>query len=256
MANMIMNDLKKRFRAANSPETSSEELKLLSLDNDPLIRASVIHNINRPISSVEILYNDKSSLVQDAIQMQILPPHVQIIKSDEVIGKTIVLRNAEITDAQFIVQLRNDAKKSRFISTTSQDIEAQISWLKKYKESNNQAYFIITDKSGKRYGTVRIYDQKGDSFCWGSWILSDDAPSHFAIESSLIVYKYALKIGFKSAHFSVTKGNDSVIKFHQRFGAKLVSESDDEMFFSISEKEILSSIKRYSRFLPEDIKII
>lgn len=251
----MKNSLAIRFREANSIETSQEELKALSLDDDEIVRASVIHNANKPISSIEILFNDKSKIVQEALEMNGYNSQIQIIKSNSVSGKTITLRNADISDAQFIVQLRNDAKKSRFISATSQDIDAQISWLKKYKESNDQVYFIITDNSGKRYGTVRIYDQKGDSFCWGSWILSDDAPKHFAIESSLIVYKYALKIGFKNAHFSVTKGNDSVIKFHQRFGAKLVSESDEEMFFSISEKEILNSIKRYSKYLPDEIKI-
>lgn len=244
-----------KFRDANSPETCSDNLKRLALDDDPIVRASVIHNANKPVSTVEILYNDKSELVQEALKMQSYPSPLQIIKSESVTGKTIILRDADISDAQFIVQLRNDAKKSRFISATSQDIDAQVSWLHKYKESNDQVYFIITDKSGKRYGTVRIYDQKGDSFCWGSWILSDEAPKHFAIESSLIVYKYALKIGFKNAHFSVTKGNDSVIKFHQRFGAKLVSESDEELFFSISENEILNSISKYSKYLPDEIKI-
>ncbi|HHJ4614101.1 TPA: N-acetyltransferase, partial [Citrobacter freundii] len=122
-------------------------------------------------------------------------------------------------------------------------------------ESLNQAYFIITDLNGNRFGTVRIYDQQEYSFCWGSWILSSEAPSHFAIESALMVYQYALKLGFTSAHFSVTKGNSSVMKFHERFGAKLNDESDEECFYTISKEDILNSLNKYNKFLPDDISI-
>lgn len=247
--------LVERFRAANSIETTDENLKLLSLDSDPVVRAALLHNQKIPLGVVEILFNDKSEIVQEALKLNGYPVLPVITKCKQIVGRTVVLRDADVSDAQFIVQLRNDEKKGRFISTTSSDISAQIKWLNDYKESSNQAYFIITDVNGKRFGTVRIYDQHENSFCWGSWILSSEAPSHFAIESALMVYKYALTLGFTGAHFSVTKGNTSVMKFHERFGAKLNDESDEECFYTISKENILNSIKKYKRFLPEDISI-
>lgn len=224
-------NLVERFRAANSIETKDEDLKLLSLDADPIVRAALLHNQKIPNGAVEILFTDKSEIVQEALKMNGYPVLPEITKCKEIIGRTVILRDAETSDAQFIVQLRNDEKKGRFISATSSDVSSQVNWLTDYKQSSNQAYFIITDVNGKRFGTVRIYDQQEFSFCWGSWILSSEAPSHFAIESALIVYNYALKLGFTSAHFSVTKGNSSVIKFHERFGANLNGESEEECFY-------------------------
>ncbi|HFS8947075.1 TPA: GNAT family N-acetyltransferase [Enterobacter roggenkampii] len=248
--------LVERFREANSPETSDEKLKLLSLDSDPVVRAALLHNKKIPLGAKEILFNDSSEIVQEALKVNSYPVLPVITKCKEIVGRTAILRDADVSDAQFIVQLRNDEKKGRFISATSSDVSAQVNWLNGYKNSTNQAYFIITDMNGKRLGTVRIYDQQEYSFCWGSWILSSEAPSHFAIESALIVYNYALKLGFTSAHFSVTKGNSSVIKFHERFGANLKDESEEERFYSISKDSILSSINKYKRFLPDGISIL
>lgn len=244
-----------RFRAANSIETTDENLKFLSLDSDPVVRAALLHNQKIPLGAVEILFNDKSEIVQEALKVNGYPVLPVITKCKEIVGRTVILRDACVSDAQFIVQLRNDEKKGRFISATSSDVSAQIKWLNDYKESLNQAYFIITDLNGNRFGTVRIYDQQEYSFCWGSWILSSEAPSHFAIESALMVYQYALKLGFTSAHFSVTKGNSSVMKFHERFGAKLNDESDEECFYTISKEDILNSLNKYIKFLPDDISI-
>jgi RimJ/RimL family protein N-acetyltransferase len=244
-----------RFRTANSPSTPGEVLKALSQDLDPVVRAALLYNQQLPIGAVEILFNDDSEIVQEALKVNGYPVLPMITKCKKIAGKSVILRDADTSDAQFIVQLRNDEKKGRYISATSADVSDQVEWLNGYKDATNQAYFIITDLLGKRYGTVRIYDQQEYSFCWGSWILSSEAPGHFAIESALMVYQYALKLGFTKAHFSVTKGNSSVIKFHERFGAELREESEEECFYTISKEKIIKSIEKYKRFLPENIAI-
>lgn len=174
----------------------------------------------------------------------------KIKKKDVIRGNSILFRNACEDDASFIVNIRNDEKKSRFISATSPDIQVQKQWLKDYQRSENQAYFIITNFDDEPFGTVRLYDQQGDSFCWGSWVLSSDAPSHYAIESALMVYTYALQLGLHNAHFDVRKGNNSVLKFHQRFGAVITQETDLDSFLTIDEEAILASLNKYRKFLP------
>ena len=89
----------------------------------------------------------------------------------------------------FILQLRNDPVKGKYLSSTSSDLELQIAWLEKYAIDNSQIYFIIEDKNGERFGTIRLYDVKENSFCWGSWILREGRPSGFAMESALLVYQ-------------------------------------------------------------------
>lgn len=179
-----------------------------------------------------------------------------INQAGKIVGKTIILRNAQPEDAEFIVKIRTDARKGQYISATSSDIEKQRQWLQQYLESEGQAYFIMTSLDGEKYGTVRMYDQQGDSFCWGSWVIAADAPTHVAIESALLVYTYGLKLGFTKAHFDVRKGNESVIKFHKRFGAVMTGETELDYLFEINKENIESSLEKYKKYLPDAVKFI
>lgn len=178
------------------------------------------------------------------------------IKPSKVIGKTVVLRNATVDDAEFILGLRTDPVKGRFLSATSNDVEMQKAWLAKYAGDNSQVYFIIEDMQGERYGTVRLYDQQGDSFCWGSWILREGRPSGFAYESALMVYSFALTLGFTACHFDVRKGNESVWQFHERFGAVRSGETELDYLYTISLEAINAALAKYRKQLPDGVRVI
>lgn len=177
----------------------------------------------------------------------------KIQKANRVIGKTLTLRNADVKDAKFILSLRTNDDKSRYLSATSSDINVQIAWLESYAVSCDQAYFIIESK-GEAIGTVRLYDARQSSFCWGSWILKDGSPSHAAVESALIVYAYAIDhLGFRSAHFDVRKNNDRVCKFHERFRAHITATTELDYFYSLDLQSIKEARIRYARFLPDGV---
>jgi len=214
-----------------------------------------VHNPGKPIAHIEIFFNNKSVHVQEALTMNGFPTIPDIIQCKSITGKSIILRNARPDDAEFIVKIRTDAKKGRFISSTSSDVEKQREWLESYLKSTDQAYFVITDIEGNSLGTVRLYDQQGDSFCWGSWVIADSAPSNTAIESALLVYYYGLKLGFSKSHFDVRKGNSSVIKFHERFGAKRTSETELDILFEITKEDIENSLIKYKKYLPENVRV-
>jgi len=181
---------------------------------------------------------------------------LQIKKAASIRGKTLVLRNAVVTDASFILSLRTNPQKSRHLSKVSDDLNAQIAWLINYEERDTEAYFIIEDVHGIPLGTVRIYDAQGDSFCWGSWILLESAPTSAAIESALIVYAYAVEsLGFQSAHFQVQKANERVWRFHERFGAVRTAANEDQYEYKLSNAAIKSSMERYRRYLPNGIVV-
>jgi RimJ/RimL family protein N-acetyltransferase len=178
------------------------------------------------------------------------------VKPAKVLGKNIVLRDARPSDAEFIVALRTDPAKGQYLSRTSPDVAAQEAWLQAYATDDNQVYFIIEDQAGTRHGTVRLYDRQGESFSWGSWILADGRPSGFAVESAMMVYAFALELGFTASHFTVRAGNESVWKFHERFGATRTSESGEDYFYSISLDAIRASMEKYRKYLPEGIAIV
>lgn len=170
-------------------------------------------------------------------------------------GNKLVLRDATEADAEFILSLRTDQNKNRYLSATSPDVQQQRDWLRRYAADDTQIYFIICNLDGQPVGTVRLYDQQGDSFCWGSWIKSDEAPSGFGVESALIIYHYALQLGFQRAHFQVSKGNDGVISFHLRFGARQTAENDHEYHYEMSRAAIDGAIQQYRKYLPDGIRV-
>lgn len=178
----------------------------------------------------------------------------EIRKCKLIIGNKLIFRDALEEDAEFILSLRVDEKKSKFLSRTEPNIEKQIEWLHNYASSQNQAYFIIGNRAGEPVGTVRLYDAQQDSFCWGSWLMIHGCPSSFAIESALIVYHYGLLLGFKRSHFDVRKGNKSVCQFHEKFGAVKIGETAEDYFYSIEKAAIIKSLNRYERYLPKPVQ--
>jgi len=183
----------------------------------------------------------------------VLQPMIQ--KAVRVTGKTLIFRDANVSDAEFILSLRTDEKKSRYLSATANDIEAQKAWLSRYAVAKDQAYFII-DYKNEPVGTVRLYDAQQGSFCWGSWILKDSRPRHAAMESALMVYAYAVDcLGFNACHFDVRKGNEKVWQFHERFGAVRIGETEIDYFYSLSDKSIQASLSRYANFLPDGVHV-
>ena len=173
-------------------------------------------------------------------------------KAKRLTGKTLVFRDANTVDAAFILALRTDNRKSKHLSSTSPELDQQIAWLQAYAGRSDQVYFVIENKMGEPLGTVRLYDPQDTSFCWGSWILKDGAPQTAAIESALMVYAYAIDyLGFRQAHFDVRKGNESVWRFHERFGAERTGETEKNYLYRIGQEKIGVARQRYKKFLPE-----
>jgi len=183
------------------------------------------------------------------------PELIALRKPARILGNQLILRNAAPADAGFIVALRTDPEKSRHLSPTSPDVAKQVEWLEGYATDESQIYLIICDRSDAPIGTVRIYDCHGDSFCWGSWILAAGSSSSASIESVLIVYHFALLLGFRSSHFEVRPENRSVLRFHERFGAERVRETEQSIHYRIANERILASLQKYSEFLPQPIEI-
>ena len=175
-------------------------------------------------------------------------------KARAIRGRSIVLRNASEADAAFILALRTDERRAQHLSETSTALSDQIAWLDRYAARPDEAYFIIESTTCDSLGTVRLYDAKDDSFCWGSWLMKSGAPHAAAIESALVVYAYALdKLGFMKSHFQVRKENERVWVFHERFGAVRVREHGAEYEYAISHDAIRAAMRRYARYLPEQI---
>lgn len=58
-----MKNLHDDFRAKNSPDATPDQLKESSINRSDIVRASVLYNKAKPVSAVEILFNDSSEVV-------------------------------------------------------------------------------------------------------------------------------------------------------------------------------------------------
>jgi len=180
-----------------------------------------------------------------------------IRKAARIEGLHLVLRDATEADAGFVHGLRTDPARARFLSAVPPRVQAQRDWLRGYAQSDDQAYFIVTDAaSSEPLGTVRLYGAEGDAFSWGSWLLKAGLPARCAIESALIVYHYALWLGFRSAYFEVRQENVSVWRFHQNFGAQRTAIRDDHFQYRLTAEALTVALQRYQRFLPHGIRVV
>jgi RimJ/RimL family protein N-acetyltransferase len=168
-------------------------------------------------------------------------------------GKNIIMRTVNTDDAKFVYMLRSDQEKTKYLSHINATVESQREWIIKYKEreaKKEEYYFIIESKEKKPLGLVRMYDFRGDSFCWGSWIIKGDAPKTTAIESALQIYEFAFKkLNFKQSHFDVRKKNTKVIAFHKRFGATIVDKDEINYYFNFTHNDYKKIQQKYKRYL-------
>lgn len=168
-------------------------------------------------------------------------------------GKNINFRTVDVSDAEFILDLRMDDDLNKHISSVENDVNKQRSWIENYKlleQEEKQYYFIIEGKNQEKFGTVRIYDFRGKSFCWGSWIVKQGSPAYVSIESALLVYEFAFyELKFEQSHFDVRKENSKVVEFHKRLGAKIVNSDELNYYFEYMKSDFHQIKVKYSRFI-------
>ncbi|SDU11527.1 Protein N-acetyltransferase, RimJ/RimL family [Pseudomonas pohangensis] len=157
-------------------------------------------------------------------------------------SRTVRLRLIEPSDAEFVLSLRMDARYNQFLSAVAPDVAAQREWIDRYKRAEadgSQFYFIIERNDGAPCGTIRVYDLRDDSFCWGSWILNDSKTRFSALESAFLIYEFGFNVlKFSKSHFEVMKGNERVISFHKKMGAKVTGEDEQNLYFEITQESV------------------
>nr|WP_315030755.1 GNAT family N-acetyltransferase [uncultured Chryseobacterium sp.] len=168
--------------------------------------------------------------------------------------KGITLRLVNEEDASFIIALRNDEKKSKFISKTSSDINSQKLWIAEYKtreKLGNEYYFIAFDENNEDFATYRIYKIDSGLPEIGSWI---SKPNYSNLKNSIkvdiAIKNYVFNVlKFDIIQFEVRKDNFSVNNYHKRFQPKLVKTDDENNYYTLEKdvfnKEIQDIIKKF-----------
>jgi RimJ/RimL family protein N-acetyltransferase len=147
-------------------------------------------------------------------------------------------------DAEFISTLRSDPALNAHLSPTVASPERQREWIQAYRERESrdeEFYFVIVCDSTDR-GVIRMYDFRSiggrPSFCWGSWILPTPRPAGLAIFSLYALYDLGFEtLRFERNHFTAHKANTRAVALYLRTGARIESEDDDTLHFTVDLEE-------------------
>lgn len=167
-----------------------------------------------------------------------------------IVGRSVNLRQVCEKDAEFILSLRCDEKKARFLNKTENDPEKQRAYIAKCLKKPQEWYFIIENKGGEALGTIRIYDVRGDDFHWGSWLIKDGAPTQTALESMLLMYDFAFyTLKFAKTHLDIRKSDRKTWSFHKSYGAKFEREDEIDVFYSFCKEDYEKIREKFYKFI-------
>ena len=147
---------------------------------------------------------------------------------------------ADKSDAEFILGLRTNPSKNKYLNYTEPNLENQIIWLKEYKlreERGEELYYIIYENHIP-VGTIRIYNIKENECTTGSWLFSSNTHQLTPIISELLIYEIVYNILKKSTVlFDVRKENKKVVTYHKLKRITLINEDEENFYYSMSRAE-------------------
>lgn len=137
-------------------------------------------------------------------------------------GPAFRLRPVRLEDAAFIVELRSDPERGRYLHRGCTDTASQEDWLRGYFKTPGDFYFVIENQtSGFREGTAGIYGLnpvRRDAE-WGRWIVRRGSLA--ALESACLVYRLGFEtLGLDSLYCRTIAENTAALAFHDSFGVE------------------------------------
>ncbi|MGO8945150.1 MAG: GNAT family N-acetyltransferase [Syntrophobacteraceae bacterium] len=137
----------------------------------------------------------------------------------------IRLRPVGLSDAGFIVNLRNSPHALGFVGDSAQTEASQRDWLNSYFARPGDYYFIVElARNCQMVGTSGIYDIQDGSGEGGRWIILPGIPA--APASSWLTYHISFDIlGLDVVRGTVVESNKNSISFHKKIGIHVPGDS-------------------------------
>ena len=155
-------------------------------------------------------------------------------------GKYCTLRNINVSDAEFIVSLRKDNVRNQFLNAIQPEVLVQSEYIESQRNSKNNIYLVIEDLQHNKVGTVKITEIDTYRPTWGSWAIVPGTNPRIGPESAILTYKVITQLSnCDIVAFTVSIGNESVRRFHERCGATVTKTTDIEYEMSITRDAIL-----------------
>lgn len=166
-------------------------------------------------------------------------------------------------DARFILDLRMDPMKSKYLGKTSPNIQDQIDWITAYKdrEIKGTDYYFFYSIDGKPAGVNRIYDIKDDTFIHGSWLFANDVPPYCALAAAVIARQiafYNLNLTKEVDTAGIHVDNVSVWQFAQFMGEEFTGIHTNEMgdfkVGILTKESFEKNLPKVLRLIPKKVQ--
>lgn len=106
-------------------------------------------------------------------------------------GFGVRLRPVQMTDAAFIVWLRNQDYVKGRVGDSASDATNQQKWLETYFEREGDYYFVLETLGGIPLGTNSLYEISGKKAEWGRYIIRPEAQA--ALSSAMLIFDLAFE---------------------------------------------------------------
>ena len=163
-------------------------------------------------------------------------------------GKNIYLQSVMADDAKFIVKIRNDSQKNRYVHAVDNDVEKEIAWIDKQHIQPNDYYFSVKHWKDKIIiGTVSIYnvDLQMREAELGRWVSYGTASDN--LETILLAHNFAFEtLNLCRVYTKTLSENKKVVNFWKRFGGQGVENHVDE---GVSFYKNTITANEYSRIM-------
>lgn len=143
-------------------------------------------------------------------------------------------------DADFIVELRNNEKLSKYIHESG-DLETQKEWIKSYmiREKEGTDYYFIYSKDGVPFAVNRLYhiDWARHSYTSGSWICKPGTSTDISFLSSVILDEIVEALDLLICLYDVRKDNKQVLNYHRKIKKAIeYGETNKDILFMSTPK--------------------
>lgn len=128
------------------------------------------------------------------------------------------LRPVRIDDAAFIVELRSEKDRSRFLHPVSPRVEEQEDWIRQYLAREGDYYFVVEDAdTGRPEGTISVYDVSAEKKCGevGRWIIRPHSGASYA--SLVLAWQVAFEALRLESFYSRTLVDNTKVNTIVRF---------------------------------------
>ena len=139
------------------------------------------------------------------------------------------VRFVDLQDAEFILRLRTDPMKRRYIGKTDDTLDAQIHWIRNYKLRQGQGtdYYFMYSFHDRPAGVNRIYEIKDDHFIHGSWVFGNDVPPFCSLAAAIIAREIAfdsLGLEVEEDTSGIHENNINVLEVSRMLGVEFTGE--------------------------------